>query len=108
MVDRGTMTTKHNEQIILDIIKISKKISAKKIRKKIGLSEDMIRKSINSLRTKSVPIIADSTGYFLSFKRKDIEKQIKSYECRIQAMICAKKGLEKLLKRIESDNSRAK
>ena len=94
------------EQKILDIIKERKKISANKMRMKFGMPEQMIRRVINSLRSKSVPIIADSKGYFLSFNRNDIEKQIKSYECRIQAMICAKKGLEKLLKRIESESSK--
>lgn len=88
---------------VLHILKNSDKKTCKQIAEILNKPEVEIRKAINELRQKYVPIIATKKGYYLSYHINDIEAQIKSLQCRINAMIQAKTGLEILLKTLTSN-----
>jgi DNA-binding PadR family transcriptional regulator len=62
------------------------------------LSEPRLRKITNFLRAEGIlPVIATSKGYYVSYDKEEIQKQIDSLEQRIEAMNVAKEGLKKWL-----------
>lgn len=57
-----------------------------------------LRKIINHLRTNAkLPIIATSKGYYVSYDKLEIAKQIKSLEQRANSILTSIKGLETFL-----------
>lgn len=62
------------------------------------LTEPRLRKITNFLRSEKIlPVIATSNGYYVSYDKKEIKKQINSLEQRIEAMQTAVNGLKKWL-----------
>ena len=59
------------------------------------ITEPRLRKITNFLRSaKILPVMAMNTGYYVSYEKADIEKQIKSLEDRRDAIQCAINGLK--------------
>jgi hypothetical protein len=67
------------------------------ITRKYGkLTEPRLRKITNFLRSaKILPVIATSKGYYISYDKNEIEKQIKSLEQRVAGIQTAIDGLKK-------------
>ena len=89
--------TKSNPMKAPEIIKT---INAKK--KELGLtknfSEPRFRKICNFIRSKGmIPLIATSSGYYVSHDKEEIRKQIESLNERAMAIINSANGLKKFL-----------
>lgn len=66
---------------------------------KIKLSEPRLRKICNYIRSNSLlPLIATSNGYYVSYDKEDIEKQVKSLNERANSIINCAKGLNRYVK----------
>lgn len=80
---------------------IIKQINANK--DKYGLKKNFtevrLRKLCNFLRTRSViPLIATSDGYYVSYDREEIQKQVNSLTERADAIMRSADGLKEFLK----------
>lgn len=65
---------------------------------KIEITEPRLRKIVNYIRRNGLlPVIATSSGYYISYDKKEIENQIKSIEQRCNAMLASADGLKKFL-----------
>lgn len=63
-----------------------------------NISEARLRKITNMIRTNGkLPIIATSRGYYCSYDKEEIRKQIKSLMERAEAIINSANGLKKFL-----------
>jgi len=63
-----------------------------------------IRKIVNDLRNKEIPVIANNKGYFISYDPEDILYQIDSLEKRIEAIQWAQSGLKQVFTTILKSN----
>lgn len=97
------MVSEEIAEKIFNNLKNSKTITAKQLAAMIDISEVSVRAIINYLRVKSYPIIANSKGYYISNDPEEIKLQINSLQCRINAMVSARNGLEALLHTIEQN-----
>lgn len=62
------------------------------------LSGERLRKIVNYIRTNGLlPIIATSKGYYVSYDREEIEKQVKSLKQRSNSILSSANGLQKFL-----------
>jgi carbamoylphosphate synthase small subunit len=65
---------------------------------KLEISEPRLRKMVNYIRKKGIlPVIATSVGYYVSYDKQEIKKQIESIEQRCNAMLASVDGLKSFL-----------
>lgn len=65
---------------------------------KIRMTGARLRKFVNYIRSNQLlPLIATSNGYFVSFEKEVIERQVKSLEQRCRSMQTSADGLKKFL-----------
>lgn len=66
---------------------------------KIKISGPRLRKLCNLIRSNSIiPLIATSKGYYVSYSKKEIQRQIISLVERAEAILSSAEGLEIFLK----------
>ncbi|CAB4151821.1 hypothetical protein UFOVP597_36 [uncultured Caudovirales phage] len=64
-----------------------------------------LRKIVNYYRVNGIlPIISNSTGYYVSYDQKDIEEMIQSLTQRAGSIIDCAFGMKKILLKIEQEN----
>jgi hypothetical protein len=65
---------------------------------KFRLTEPRLRKCVHFIRVQGImPLIATSSGYYVSYDQKEIEKQITSLRQRAQSILDCADGLQKFL-----------
>lgn len=70
-----------------------------KLNTKTKFTEVKLRKMCNFIRTQGMlPLIATSDGYYCSYDRDEIEKQIRSLNERASAILASANGLSKFIK----------
>lgn len=70
-----------------------KPISSKSLEIFFGLKGSEIRKLVNSLRCKGVPICSDSDGYYYASNQQELKATIMQLDSRINQIAKARDGL---------------
>lgn len=83
------LQTNHNSR--------SKAALSKQLEAAFSCKGTEIRKCINALRSRGVPICSCADGYFYSDKAEDILKTVKQLHSRISKIEQAKDGLEQII-----------
>lgn len=86
--------------VLMDRAKGNRIITGKEIGELCGLKPAEVRAEVNNLRCGGFPVCANGRGYYLSADKKEVRRNIKSLQHRIQAIQNAVDGLYKALNRI--------
>ena len=78
----------------------SNRITSGEISRLTKLSGATIRKAVNDVRSKFVPIASDGEGYFIAETPEELNHTIAQINSRIHMMIRAREGLKKAQKRM--------
>lgn len=84
-------------ELLTVLLNENRPVTAKEIKKRIGLADVTVRKYVNALRVLGYPVCSSSRGYYLSWDKDEILKTIHGLENRVASMTTAINGLKLIL-----------
>lgn len=83
-----------------------RRITGAELGRRAGISDAELRKRVNRLRQKSVPICADRGGYFYAANAAEVYATIRQLERMVSGLVAAMEGLERAMEQFQDDGGK--
>ncbi len=79
----------------------TRQITGAELGKRLSLSDTELRKRVNRLRQKGVPVCSDRSGYFYAANAAEIYATIRQLERMVGGLMAAMEGLERAMEKFQ-------
>lgn len=83
----------------------TRRITGTELGRRVELSDTELRKRVNRLRKKGVPICADRSGYFYAANAAEVYATIRQLEQMVGGLLAAMEGLERAMEQFQDGSS---
>lgn len=83
-----------------------RRITGAELGRRLSLSDTELRKRVNRLRQKGVPICSDRSGYFYSANAAEVYATIRQLERMVGGLMAAMERLERAMEQFQDGNGK--